>query len=86
LKARKDLLNKLAEYCWRDPENRVVYEAMKRLAGCDVTSLRERMPAEATRMGFPDVDWERYFQHDGIQATDVVGLVEELMRAAGKPA
>jgi hypothetical protein len=51
----------LQSYGWRDVEHGLVYAAIERLGPCDPKALREQLPAEATRMGFPDIDWRAYF-------------------------
>ncbi len=54
----------LREYTWRDVEHELVYAAIQRLASRDPQTLREQLPAQATRMGFPDIDWQAYFSTD----------------------
>ncbi len=51
----------LREYTWRDVEHGLVYAAIERLGSRDPQTLREQLPAQATRMGFPDIDWQMYF-------------------------
>ncbi len=51
----------LREYTWRDVEHGLVYAAIQRLGSRDPQTLREQLPAQATRMGFPDIDWQLYF-------------------------
>jgi hypothetical protein len=59
--ARAAILVKLRAHHWQDPEHRVVFEALTLLPGRQSTDLREQLPAQATRMGFPDVNWDHYF-------------------------
>jgi hypothetical protein len=51
----------LLSHNWQDAEHRVVFEAVARLPGRSAADLRHQLPAQATRMGFPDVCWETYF-------------------------
>ena len=51
----------LSDYVWLDVEHGLVYSAIERLGAGDPRLLREQLPAQATRMGFPDIDWEVYF-------------------------
>jgi len=51
----------LSGYSWREPEHATVFRAIQSLAARGRRSWREELPAEATRMGFPDVEWRRYF-------------------------
>jgi hypothetical protein len=65
------LVGRLAAYDWRDPEHKVVYEALRRIRTRDPATRRAELPAHATRMGFPDVDWKNYLDE---QASDAVGI------------
>ena len=58
---RAAILAKLRAHRWQDPEHRVVFEALTLLPGREAAELREQLPAQATRMGFPDVNWQKYF-------------------------
>src|SRR5277367_1010922 len=57
----QDTMRDLSNHVWQDAEHRVVFEAIQRLSSSDPKLLREQLPAQATRMGFPDVSWENYF-------------------------
>jgi hypothetical protein len=59
--ARAKIARALREYAWRDVEHGLVYAAIERLGHRDPKTLREQLPAQATRMGFPDIDWQAYF-------------------------
>jgi hypothetical protein len=58
---RPAILATLRAHHWQDPEHRVVFEALTALPGRPAAELREQLPAQATRMGFPDVNWQIYF-------------------------
>ena len=58
---RGELLTALSAHNWHDPEHRVVFEALLRIPSRDPATLRSVIPATATRMGFPDVEWGEYF-------------------------
>jgi hypothetical protein len=58
---RATILAQLRAHRWQDPEHRVVFEALTALPGRQSTELREQLPGQATRMGFPDVNWDHYF-------------------------
>jgi hypothetical protein len=79
--ARAAILAKLRAHRWQDPEHRVVFEALILLPGRQAADLREQLPAQATRMGFPDVNWDHYF----VASTDNAALetlVTELLNCA----
>ncbi|HEX4002799.1 MAG TPA: hypothetical protein VHX36_09125 [Candidatus Acidoferrales bacterium] len=80
----------LREYLWQDNEHGLVYAATRHLGTCDPQLLREQLPAEATRMGFPDVDWRRYFGPDdrSTKAASVAKIARGISQllAAASPA
>lgn len=51
----------LKGYTWRQIEHGLVYAAAQKLAIREPKLRREHLPAQATRMGFPDIEWPRYF-------------------------
>ncbi len=55
-------MRELSNHVWQDAEHRVVFEAIQRLSSSDPKLLQEQLPAQATRMGFPDVSWDNYFR------------------------
>ena len=64
-RALERTMSGLQAHKWQDAEHRVVFEAIARLPGRNADDLRRQLPAQATRMGFPDVDWETYFTSEG---------------------
>jgi hypothetical protein len=76
--ARAAILAKLRGHRWQDPEHRVVFEALTSLPGRQAKELREQLPAQATRMGFPDVNWQKYFAAPA-DASALETLVAELL-------
>lgn len=74
---REKIIQQLSEYVWQGAEHRVVFEAIARLCSSNPSLLREQLPAQATRMGFPDVNWESYFGSQKEAEDDI----EELVRA-----
>ena len=75
-------MRELSNHVWRDAEHRVVFEAIQRLGSSDPKLLREQLPAQATRMGFPDVSWNNYFAPQPEATLDFGLLVRELLAAA----
>jgi hypothetical protein len=81
---RDALLRSLAHHAWQDPEHRIVFEALMRLGTRASARLREELPAAATRMGFPDVDWKRYFAgHEIVSTSKIEALISDLGAASG---
>jgi hypothetical protein len=78
---RAAILAKLRAHRWQDPEHRVVFEALALLPGRQAADLREQLPAQATRMGFPDVNWDHYFVASDDNAA-LEALAAELLSAS----
>lgn len=76
----------LADYVWREPDHAVVYEAIVRVRGRDSRNWREQLPAQTTRMGFPDLDWTIYFNRSGAPDPNIDELVRKLKAAAAREA
>ena len=76
-----DLQRVLGRYCWMGQDHRTIFEALVRLERVPASSLRERLPAEATRMGFPDIHWEMYFEEPHKPQSDepVAELIGQLI-------
>jgi len=85
---RELILSALSRHQWRAPEHRVVYEALTRMPSADPGAICAELPAMATRMGFPDVDWDAYFLPGADPAaTEIEELIKRLAAAcAGEPA
>jgi len=77
---RKEITAQLAAHIWNHSENRVVYEAICRLGNRNASILRAELPAEATRMGFPDIDWKAYFDSPPVTAAAISDLICQLKR------
>lgn len=73
------VMRDLSNHVWQDAEHRIVFEAIQRLSSSDPRLLREQLPAQTTRMGFPDVNWENYFMPAGEVEGDFDALVRELL-------
>ena len=71
----------LERHAWRDPEHRIVYDALRRIHPGRPAALREELPGMATRMGFPDVDWQRYFAPTKIKPAEFEAAVRAVMQA-----
>ena len=75
---RAAILAKLHAHRWQHPEHRVVFEALTLLPRLQSATLREQLPAQATRMGFPDVNWDQYFA-SGTDNAAIETLLAELL-------
>ncbi len=77
-------LRELGKYRWHEPEHRVVYEALEEASEHGSRPLREYLPAQAARMGFPDLDWADYFGPPEPAAAELPELPRELKAALRK--
>jgi hypothetical protein len=68
----------LANHEWRAQEHQVVYEALGRIRHDNPKTVRDELPAQTTRMGFPEVDWTGYFESGRKGEQDLAELVREL--------
>lgn len=59
--AREKLVDELKRYRWEHADHRVIYEALIETDVADAETLRRELPAAVTRMGFPDIRWELFF-------------------------
>jgi hypothetical protein len=72
-------MGRLAAHEWRDPEHKVIHEALGGIRSNDPKTRREELPAQATRMGFPDVDWGKYFDGDSLSNVPIERLIDRLV-------
>jgi hypothetical protein len=83
---REWLARELAGYPWQVPDHRVVYEALQRIRSRDPHTWRDQLPAQATRMGFPDVDWSIYLDSVETPGREIPALLRALkMDMAKRP-
>jgi hypothetical protein len=82
--ARAAILAKLRTHHWQDPEHHVVFEALTLLPGREAMELRAQLPAQATRMGFPEVNWGKYFAAAADDSA-IENLVAELLATSRRP-
>lgn len=80
--ARRQALRELAEYVWREADHAVVYQAITRVGSRDLKIWRDELPAQTTRMGFPDLDWTIYLKPQGAVEPSLEELVGALKAAA----
>ena len=83
-----EIEGQLSDYVWRGADHAVVYEAIVRARKCDPKRWREQLPAQTTRMGFPDVDWNVLYEPTPPITGEAQphGLIRELKLAANRQA
>jgi hypothetical protein len=82
--ARSDLQH----YSWQGSDHQTIFEALLSIGSARGRSLREQLAAQATRMGFPDIDWNEYFGQavaaEGELKRSVMDLVGEVKSVAAR--
>jgi hypothetical protein len=78
---RGDILRSIADYNWTQPDHRVIYEALRRSRQRESLALREYIVAEITRLGFPDIGVEPFFNPCTLPKAEIVGLANALLAA-----
>lgn len=68
----------LSAHHWQDPDHKVVYQALRAIKSRDAKTRRDELPAQVTRMGFPDVDWNLYFEREEFSAPEIEKLIRQL--------
>lgn len=75
------LTGELSKYSWSEPEHATVFEAIRRVAAHGhAQRWHGQLPAQATRMGFPDIDWPHYLAAPESSGKFTADLVVELLR------
>lgn len=80
--ALRDAVGQLADYTWQSTEHAVVFRAIAKLQATGNANVAEQLPAQVTRMGFPDVDWRLYLRPSGTPRVEIAELVRILKTAA----
>jgi hypothetical protein len=78
-------LRELESYRWSIPEYRVVYQALASANAASPGAWRDELPAQTTRMGFPEVEWKIYLgEKAGPPETNLLELLRELKCGTAK--
>jgi hypothetical protein len=72
-------IERLTNYSWLEPEHTTVFQAIRSVAGIPNGWWRDELRTQATRMGFPDVDWARYLSTTSPNRPMLRELVDSLV-------
>jgi hypothetical protein len=75
------LSSRLSDHRWQDPDHKVVYGALRAIKTCEPRTRREELPAQVTRMGFPDLDLSLYFGGEESSVAEIEGIIGRLKAA-----
>jgi hypothetical protein len=68
----------LADYHWIEPTHQAIFNALMRLGSDNPEFIREHLPVQLTRMGFPDFDLEELFRALPLARNEVEDLIHRL--------
>jgi len=68
----------LAEYRWRDPAHQVIFDCVTHYPEHAALVLRDHLAGCVTRKGFPDLNWEQFFEPVYLSKAEAEALVREL--------
>jgi hypothetical protein len=80
--AREEILgtlDRLMDYTWLVPEHATVFQAIRRAVRLGYPSWRDILPAQATLMGFPDIEWSQYLATESDEAPSLSELATRLI-------
>jgi hypothetical protein len=73
----------LKNYRWQEPVHQAIFTCLLQLPAGNPELLRTELPACMTRKGFPDVDWETFFEPLPLTPQDVAKAVLRLTLICG---
>lgn len=81
-----NLTGQLTGYSWQEPDHQVVFDALRGIRSPDAKTRRDQLPAQATRMGFPDIDWSLYLDRRKLSGPAIEILIRRLKaETSGRP-
>ena len=75
---RESARSALADYRWREPVHEIVFRWVVAQPATAPIPLRDQLPGLLTRKGFPDSDWELFFQPAPMSETKLADLIRRL--------
>ncbi len=76
---REEGMRLLACYVWQSRDHEVVFEVLSETGWRDLDGLRAQFAARLTRKGFPDLDFESYFEPHGLGPQQTLKLIRALV-------
>lgn len=73
----------LADYRWRSSLHEALWKALSKSLTEDAQKLKEWLPAELTRLGFPDAAWEDFFIPVAISRQEAISLIRHMAIGGG---
>lgn len=79
---RRELVQKLRQYSWRDNDHRILFETIGELLARNSQTILDHLPAELTRRGFPDISCDALATPPALDSHAAFALAEQLLRAS----
>jgi hypothetical protein len=80
--ARESAFRQLENYEWREPDHRIIFEALLEIATHRPEVIREQLPTILTRRGFPDIEWQKLFKRMTLSSARLESWVRVLVKAS----
>jgi hypothetical protein len=71
----------LGGYVWHDAEHGAMYQALRRIGFLSPNARRRELPAEMTRLGFPDVNCQAYFEGENGTPDELPQTIQLLLQS-----
>lgn len=70
----------LRSYPWRNALHQALWNALRAIPSENPEILRQLLPAQMTRLGFPDVEWEEIFAPHSLSKAEAIALMRRMVR------
>ena len=70
----------LRGYLWRNSLHQALWNALCAIPSENPEILRQLLPAQMTRLGFPDVEWEEIFAPQSVSKEEAIALMRRMVR------
>ncbi len=68
----------LANYRWQNVFHEAMWKVLASFRSENPQILRQLLPTDLTRLGFPDVSWEEFFAPHRMAREDVINLMRRM--------
>jgi hypothetical protein len=75
---RARIFERLATHTFAAADHETIFRALLKMRGAPARHIRETLGASLTRLGFPDIDVEPFFQPDPPSAQQIAALLDGL--------
>lgn len=76
---KEALLPVVRNYSWRRPLHQIIFDALLSIPSDNPMTIRQLLPGKLTRMGFPDVEWDEFFQPLSLSKDEILVVVRRMV-------